>query len=110
MGKSGKNRRRHRRIAKRLSVLIESGGSYSQGHIKNLSKTGVYVRSTLLPEPGAEIRLKFETITGQKIEVSGRVRWTTAGLPKEDGQSGFGVVFESVGDDYLEFFSELAER
>jgi len=109
VGKSGKERRRHRRIAKRLSVLIESGGSYSQGHIKNLSKTGMLVRSSLLPEPGAEVRLKFETLEGHKIEVSGRVRWTTAGLPKDEVQSAFGVLFEAPGEDYLEFFATLAE-
>lgn len=110
VSESRRNRRRHRRVARRISVLVESGGRYFQGSIKNLSKYGVFVRSSVLPEPGAEVHLKFETIEGSKIEVTGTVRWTTAGLPRDDAQSGFGVLLESPTEAYLSFFSSLAER
>ena len=110
VGKSGKNRRKQKRIPKRLSVLIEVDGTYSQGRIKNLSKTGVFVRGSVLPEPGSQVRLRFETLEGEKIEVSGRVRWTTAGLPKEDAASGFGVLIDDPGDDFRAFFLTLLDR
>jgi Tfp pilus assembly protein PilZ len=109
VGKSGKNRRKHKRIAKRLSVLIEVDGTYTQGHIKNLSKNGVFVRGSVLPEPGSQVRLKFETLGGSKIDVAGRVCWTTAGLPKEDAASGFGVLLDDPGEDFREFFAALLD-
>ena len=106
--KSGIERRKHARLAKRLSVLCECEGTYWQGHIKNVSKSGVFVRSTMLPEPGSEVRLKFETLDGLKVDETGRVCWTTAGLPKEEAASGFGALIDSPGREYREFFAELA--
>ncbi len=108
MARPGKCRRKHKRIAKRLSVLIETGGTYTQGHIKNLSKTGLFLRSTVLPEPGSIVRIKFEPLEGKKIEVEGRVCWTTAGLPKDKAKSGFGVLLENPGEDFRAFFAGLA--
>ena len=109
MARPDKCRRKHKRIAKRLSVLIESNGTYTRGHIKNLSKTGLFLRSTVLPESGSIVRLKFETLEGKKIEVEGRVRWTTAGLPTDEARSGFGVLLENPGEDFRAFFASLAD-
>jgi hypothetical protein len=101
-------RRKHKRIAKRISALINADGTYGQGHIKNLSKLGLFVRSRLMPEPGTPVEIRFETFEGGKVEVSGIVRWTTAGLGRDDVAPGFGVRIEGPSDEYVEFFASLA--
>ena len=108
MGGDGKSRRRHRRVAKRLSALVCVDGKYANGHIKNLSKLGVFVRSSMAPSPGSAVSVRFETITGQKIEISGTVCWHNGGLVKDPAARGFGVKLENPSDDYLAFFAALA--
>ncbi len=52
MGYGGKERRRLKRVVKRIPIRFSAGGLRGQGHIKNLTKEGLYIRSHLLPEPG----------------------------------------------------------
>ena len=106
--KSKRSNRRHTRVAKRLTALVYADGDYANGHVKNLSKTGMFVRSNMMPAPGTDVRIRFETITGEKIEVEGIVRWNTSGLPTEEGADGFGVQLAKPSKDYLNFFAQMA--
>ncbi len=108
MGGTGKSKRRYRRVAKRLSALVCVDGEYANGHVKNLSKLGLFVRSNMMPAPGTDVSIRFETITGEKIEVEGIVRWNTSGLPTEEGADGFGVQLAKPSKDYLNFFAQMA--
>jgi DNA-directed RNA polymerase specialized sigma24 family protein len=77
-------RRKLRRILKRIPAAFEAGQLRGKGHIKNVSKEGLFVRTTVLPPTGTDVRVIFHDRTGSKIEVHGTVRWTTAQLDKAE--------------------------
>jgi uncharacterized protein (TIGR02266 family) len=104
----GIERRRLRRVLKQVPVAFEAGCVRGRGHIKNLSKGGVFVRTDRLPDSGDDVRILFHDRKGSKIEVLGIVAWTTDQLPSEEvGPSGFGMRFSHVPDEYLEFFEQV---
>ena len=107
MEESGSGRRRLKRYVQRIPVRFQSAGLRGQGHIKNLHKEGLFIRSSLLPDPGAEVSVSFESRDGAKIEVEGVVRWTTEQIPAADSHSGFGVLLTRVDDYYVRFFEQI---
>ncbi len=111
MGKqpNGVERRRflRRRIAP-IPVAFESGPLSGRGHLKNISREGVFIRCEVLPEPGAVIQLLFHDRQGTKVEVNGVVRWTTAQLPAlSSAQPGFGVFIEDPSEAFLAFYEQI---
>ena len=103
--RGGRERRKLKRIVRRIPVLFLSGGRNAEGYIKNLSKGGVFIRSDTLPEAGAPIKILIQPTQVQKIEVSGAVRWTTEQYPERSPQPGFGVMLDlPVPEDYMELF------
>ena len=105
---TGIERRRLRRILKRIPAAFEAGKLRGKGHIKNVSKEGLFVRTTALPNPGAQVRVVFHDRHGSKIEVRGTVRWTTAQLPAaEKAKPGFGVYIPRGNDAFDEFFEQI---
>jgi hypothetical protein len=61
-----------------------------------------------LPPPRSPIVLTIESPGGHKVEVSGRVIWTTAELRLSPGiPSGFGVQVEEGIRGWREFFESL---
>ncbi len=101
-------RRRLKRAVKRIPARYQSEGLIGKGHIKNVTKEGLFLRTDRLPLPGAPIRVIFEPKNGPKVEVSGTVRWTTGQLPPTaDTPSGFGMQIENVTEEFLEFFEQI---
>lgn len=108
VSESGNERRRLRRVMSRIPARFEAGGLRGHGHIKNMHKQGLFLRTSLLPAPGTEVRVLFQNREGRKVEVEGTVRWTTDQLgPQKEGKSGFGVKLEAPSPDYLEFFESI---
>jgi hypothetical protein len=105
---SGIERRRLRRIMKRIPAAFEAGKLRGKGHIKNVSKEGLFVRTSALPPAGTQVRIVFHDRHGSKIEVRGTVRWTTAQLsPEENAKPGFGVYIPAGNDEFHEFFEQI---
>lgn len=104
---SGRDRRKLRRYAKRIPAMFVSGSLCGQGHVKNLSKGGVFMRTERLPDPGAEVSILIQSPDGRKVEVTGTVCWTTDQIPAEDAQPGFGMQISTRNEAYLEFFGDL---
>ena len=101
-------RRRLKRAVKRIPARYQSEGLIGKGHIKNVTREGLFLRSNRLPTPGSQIRLIFEPEDGPKVEVSGTVRWTTEQLPHAaDTSPGFGMQIENVTEEFLEFFENI---
>jgi hypothetical protein len=101
-------RRRLRRILKRIPAAFEAGSLRGKGHIKNVSKEGLFVRTSALPPVGIDVRVLFHDRNGSKIEVRGTVRWTTAQLPaREKAKPGFGVYIARGNEDFDEFFGQI---
>ena len=107
MGYDGKERRRLKRVVKRIPIRFEAGGLRGQGHIKNLTKEGLYVRSHLLPEPGTRIHIEIVSHDGSKVEIPAVVRWTTAQLREATGTPGFGVMIDQPTPEFLDFFESM---
>jgi len=101
-------RRKLRRILKRIPASFEAGQVRGKGHIKNVSKEGLFVRTSVLPPVGEDVRVIFPDRTGSKIEVHGTVRWTTQQLAKEQkAKPGFGVHIPRGNEAFDEFFAQI---
>lgn len=104
-------RRRLKRYVERLRTTFQSGRMRGEGHIRNLCKEGMFVRSDRLPQPGSPVALVLEVSGGDKIEIHGIVRWTTAQLPNARSVSpGFGVRLDGKDAGYRELFEALLLR
>jgi hypothetical protein len=102
-----KERRRLKRFVKRVPVRFEAAGLRAQGDIGNLHQEGLFIRSHVLPDPGAEVVVSFTAPAGEPVEVAGTVRWTTKESPAREPRSGFGVQLHRVSEEYLSFFRSL---
>jgi hypothetical protein len=101
-------RRKLRRVLKRIPAAFEAGRLRGKGHIKNVSKEGLFVRTEVLPTPGDDVRVIFHDRNGSKIEVRGTVRWTTAQLARtQKAKPGFGVHIPRGNEEFDEFFGQI---
>jgi hypothetical protein len=101
-------RRKLRRILKRIPAAFEAGMLRGKGHVKNVSKEGLFVRSSVLPPVGSDVRVIFHDRNGSKIEVRGTVRWTTDQLASDEkAKPGFGVYIPRGNEDFDEFFGQI---
>lgn len=104
-------RRRLKRYVERLEVNFQCGRMRGQGHVRNLSKEGLFIRSDRLPQPGLAISITIESSAGDKIELEGTVRWTTAQLSQPRSvPAGFGVRLDEMNPSYRELFEALLLR
>jgi len=104
----GIERRKLKRRVKRIPAVFTCGALSGTGHVKNLSKEGLFLRVDRLPDVGQAIRVVIQASNGEKVEVVGTVRWTTAQLPNaETVSTGFGMVIQDPSEAYREFFEEL---
>ena len=86
-------------------------GTEGVGHLKNVSRTGLFVRSSDLPRPGVPIALQLETpTTGALVNLRGEVRWNSDGLGSATAQSGFGVMLHEPPLEFTAFFRWAVEQ
>ena len=103
-----KERRKLKRFVRRIPAKFSTHSIEGTGHVKNLSKEGLFMRTNCLPQPGEEVQIIILTRDRLKIEVMGVVRWTTAQLDNETpAQPGFGVHIQNRSDAFVEFFTDL---
>ena len=105
--KGGIERRKLKRSVARVPISFESGDLRGKGHVKNVSKGGLFVRADALPEPGSEVRVLFHTQQGRKVEIHGIVVWSTAELEQPDARPGFGLRFEGASEQFREFYEQI---
>jgi hypothetical protein len=105
---SSKERRRLRRIIRRIPASFWSEDAGGQGYIKNISKEGLFLRVETLPLPGTPVKILIEPEDGPKVEVSGTVRWTTDQLPPSaEASPGFGVKLDAITEDFHDLFADV---
>ena len=85
-------------------------GAEGVGHLKNISRAGVFVRSSDLPRPGSLLVLQFESPTGRLVSLRGEVRWNTRGMAVAEEKAGFGVLLSEPPPEYREFFLWALEQ
>jgi hypothetical protein len=103
----GSERRKLRRIVKRIPAAFEAGRIRSRGHIKNVTKVGLFVRCEELPTTGEKVRVVFHDRNGCKVEVRGEVRWTTEQLRERTPKPGFGVHIDTPSPEFLDFYEQI---
>ena len=107
MAKSGRERRKLKRIVKRIPAFFTAGSLHGDGYVKNLSKEGLFVRTDLLPEALQAVQVLIRKSDGHKLEVNGTVRWTTNEHPGRDKHTGFGMQIDPLTDEYREFYESI---
>jgi PilZ domain-containing protein len=101
-------RRTLHRAVRRIAATFESGKIRGQGYVKNVSKTGLFLRANALPDAGSEVRVFLSDRAGKKVTLRGTVRWTTKQLPAgSKAQPGFGVQIPPDDPAFIEFFEQI---
>ena len=86
-------------------------GAEGIGHLKNVSRAGMFVRSNDLPRPEASIAIQFDAPeTGVSINLRGEVRWTTDGHGGIAAGPGFGVQLHEPPREFNDFFRWAVEQ
>lgn len=106
------DRKTLRRRYARVLAGFSSDGLVGTGHLRNISPRGVFVRSDLLPSPGAEVQVFFDDGGGGHVEARGIVRWNTDQLSDEKQQkhglkSGFGVLVPEPSVEFMVFYRKV---
>ena len=92
--------RRQARVACTVSVLFQAGNVCGHAQLADLTRDGVRVLSALQPDRADAVKIRFETPDGQKVELTGRVVWST-GVE-------FGVRIDQNNEAYLSFVETLS--
>ena len=72
-----------------------------EGSIQNVGPGGLFVRSSTIGKTGDEVRLSFEGLDGEVVEVVGVIRWTKHNLGgRGPGLHGFGVRLMASSGNY----------
>jgi hypothetical protein len=107
-GQSQVDKRRLKRTVTRIPAVFAGGATHGNGHIKNVSLEGLFLRTDTLPVTGDVVNVAFFIPDGNTVEVSGTVRWTTAELdPAQGAKPGFGMHIDKHSLAYIGFYEEL---
>src|SRR5262245_36467173 len=87
------------RIAPRENIRAEfvAGTARGRGTLLDLSSSGLFVRSPLLPRQGP-VTMVLTTDSGTEVLVAGQVRWSSGRTAFR--ATGFGVRLTAAGSDY----------
>jgi len=91
-------------------VRFIADGAEGVGHLKNVSRAGVFVCARELPRAGAPVALQFESPAGDSVNLRGEVRWTTQGAAASGVPTGFGVLLHEPPREYRAFFLWAADQ
>jgi hypothetical protein len=104
-------RARRRVLTSRIPVRFMAEGAEGVGHLKNVSRAGLLVRSSDLPRLECAISLAFENPeSGESINLRGEVRWTTDGSSSSEPAPAFGVQLFEPPREFVEFFRWAVEQ
>jgi hypothetical protein len=80
-----------------------------EGSIQNVGPGGLFVRSSTIGKAGDEVRLSFEGLDGEVVEVVGVIRWTKHNLGgRGPGLHGFGVRLMASSGNYRSLLRTLS--
>ncbi len=88
----------------RIPMQILSEAGQSVGHLRNVSKQGVFVRTSEMPPPGNVVAIQFSNPNGGFVNLQGEVRWTTKQLENPEVPEGFGVRLDETPGEFRRFF------
>ncbi len=99
-------KRRSKRIIKRLEAKFISGGISYTGITSNLSKQGIFVRTKKGLTPGTILELKLYLPSGEGINLHGKVKRTVK-TQFQNIKNGMGIELIDIPPKYIEFLKTL---
>ena len=88
---------------------FELGSWTGEGKIENASPGGIFIRTATIPDRGEKVWVSFEGPSGEVVEASGIVWWTTLDAQaRARNRSGFGVRLVASSGDYRKLLKRLA--
>ncbi len=104
---------RERRQAPRVLVNLEVDYGHEDNflfaYIRDISVTGIFVRTDSPEPPGTRLNLRFSPLEGQVLDVEGVVIWINPYRPGNSNSlhPGMGIRFEELGPEQLLRLTEL---
>ena len=100
-------RRAYARKKRRFLVEFSLQGAACNGFTYDVSPTGIFVRSTRLPNPGTYLTANLHLPEGKRIAVRGRVVRSFRVPPALTRliPSGFSIRLADTPEDYFQFLS-----
>lgn len=96
------------RLPVEVKVDYRTVGSFITDYTKNISKGGVFIRTSLPLEVGERIRLRITLPEGDApFALDGVVKWVSSVRDREKHPPGMGVEFTSFTDDVKEQLERL---
>jgi len=92
--------------AEDIRAEFSAGAAHGFGRVLDISDTGLFVRSALLP-PHGPVRVVLRTPGGREIRLVGEVRWSSAG--RTFRASGFGIQLAAAGRDFKSLLTQARE-
>lgn len=106
MNDTAQERRRSNRQAVVLDAQYDSRTMVLRGRVTNLSKTGLFVESEFLDDPGTNVALSLILATDKRpLAIAGRVARADA----EPTKSGMGIQFTDLSDKSRERLARYIE-
>jgi hypothetical protein len=93
-----------------ITVRYLAEGKEAIGHLKNVSRAGVFVRAVELPSKGAAVALQFRAPDGSLVDLRGEVCWTSEEVLDGAESPGFGVRLHEPPQAYRKFFVWVLKR
>ena len=101
-----------RLVSPRLKAVIHGESLHGQGHLGNVSRTGIFVHTTLQLPDHSCVSVLFIDPDGRHIEAHGKVCWSYQSLVPASSiaRRGFGMQIEVFVGPYAEFLDDLVGR
>ena len=106
----GSDRRRWERLLVDLEVDYGNEENYLFAYIRDISATGIFVRTNSPEPPGTRLNLRFTEHDGDdSFEIEGEVIWINPFRPghSDNLHPGMGIRFIDLTDDYRERLVEF---
>lgn len=102
------NKRKSRRIAKKIKSQVSAPDSLTYSTTHNLSDGGMFISTPDPIAPGTELELSLKLPNGEFMNVTGIVRWTRDEDPDGD-PAGMGIEFASITDAEVSKIKKILE-
>jgi Tfp pilus assembly protein PilZ len=101
-------RRQYSRTIVKWPVTLLTSQDKTEGETENVSPTGAFISSTVVPLSESSLRLVIKVPGHQPINVAGKVVWSKALNPNKGAPSfGVGVQFTKISENDSHFLREV---
>ncbi len=101
-----RQRRRHKRVIKRLETEFSAGGTDFRGISSDVSASGLFVRTSKPLSPDTILDLTVHLPGNTESRLKGRVRWA-AKVGLLSGKNGMGIEIIESDQNFVNFVNAL---